>query len=398
MSNCGCDGQCNCILQAGNGVLIDGIGTPLDPYVITATGTISGGEPGEPAESLTIDPAGGLVIGTNGLGIKPDPASPTDLDLSAGGLSVDAPDQSALHLGLYWRRAQDVLSGGGVRNVTQTTIAWTRPFSTTGAGRSNDLHRAAGYNISVPANGTTIAGVGGAPNRTVASGAIALGPGETLYYDPPYTSTTETSSGSNFRVVGSTANYDVPPEWIMIANRSVTTAIADGNAYEVLWGDGQRSVPWLTSSAVLQAGSGSSAVNLGSGGSQVLRHRIIDGDYEARFRFLWGSDGSSAGGALKVPIPMTPAIIGDAQGQGRFFINRSPAADYPVVPNVTPGDLMMYFLAPYQLANIRLTRAQIWDGSNGNGTTAIPQYSATAGGNIDVAGTSLEGHIQFPVA
>ena len=395
MSNCGCDGQCNCILQAGNGVLIDGIGTPLDPYVITATGTISGGQPGEPGEALTIDPAGGLVIGTNGLGIKPDPASPTDVDLSASGLSVDAPDQSALQLGLYWRRVQDVLSGGGMRTATTTTIAWTKPFSTAGAGRSPSLHKGGAYQISVPANGTVIAGVGGAGNRTVASGAVPLAAGETLYYDPPYT---EASGSGNFRVVGFTADYDVPPEWIMIASRSATTSISDGNAYEVLWGDGQRTVPWLTSTAVLQSGGGSAAVNLGSGGTQVLRHRIIDGDYEARFRFVWGSGGSSAGGALKVPIPVTPAISGDATGMGRFYINRSPAADYAIFPAVSPGDLMMYFLAPYQLANVRLARAQIWDGSNSNGTTAIPQYSATAGGNIDVAGTSLEGHIQFPVA
>ena len=309
--------------------------------------------------------------------------------------------QEKLNLFEVWQRNAKSIGGGGLRGASLAGITWSQPFYTGGGGKNN-YHVANVYEISMPVNGTSVQGVGGAGNRSVSGGYLPLGAGESLYYIPPYVSASGTSVAANFRVVGMTSQFFVPEEWILVAQRSNNTTFLSGNAYEVTWGDFERSIPWQQNSSLLRAGAAGAGGNvvLGTGSSQVIMHRIIDGWYESHFTFIWGSSATSPGGSLCFAVPVAPTSGAQwnrsASGLGRIYINRSPVADYPLWPEVIRGEQWLYFRAPYDLANIRMARAQIWNGSDGSGATAIPKYANTSGA-IDVAGTTIEGEIRYMV-
>lgn len=122
------------------------------------------------------------------------------------------------------------LGGTGQRTVTDAgTILWNGNLSAWGLRGPNFLTTAT-ITISFPADGTVITGVGGSSNQTVAGGVINLAAGETLYYIPPW-GTSGSAVAANFRIVGNTANFDTPREWLMIVTRI--------NTFQYRWGTGE---------------------------------------------------------------------------------------------------------------------------------------------------------------
>lgn len=118
-------------------------------------------------------------------------------------------------------RLQGTLGGIGQRAVTDAgTATWVGTLTAWGVRGPNYLTTGT-INITFPANGSVITGVGGASNQTVAGAVINLAVGDALYYIPPW-GTSGTSLDANFRIVGTTAAYDIPDDWILVVVRVST--------------------------------------------------------------------------------------------------------------------------------------------------------------------------------
>ena len=108
----------------------------------------------------------------------------------------------------------------GVASFSRTNfLSWTNRFTIMGGGRGTGTLSTAGfYDIAMPTEGTVIVGVGGASNQTVTVAGINMRDGgnawSNLYYILPTGGLT--SVPSNFRIVGFTADFIVPDNWVMI--------------------------------------------------------------------------------------------------------------------------------------------------------------------------------------
>lgn len=121
-------------------------------------------------------------------------------------------------------RSNYIINGGGtITYNTSGYLNWGQRLIVISGGRGiNGEFNTVGYfDIYVPADGTTIVGVGGAADRTMASalGGILINPWESLYYVLPVGSN-NTSQPNNFRIASYTANYDIPANWVRIATRN----------------------------------------------------------------------------------------------------------------------------------------------------------------------------------
>lgn len=125
---------------------------------------------------------------------------------------------------LVERRAQSMLTGGGTISVDANyNISWSNRFITISTGRYSTINPSGYFDLTMPAVGTVIPGVGGAANVTVTSSGIALPAWYALYYILPIGSA-NTSIDANWRIAAYTADYDAPANWIMVAIRNVNTA------------------------------------------------------------------------------------------------------------------------------------------------------------------------------
>lgn len=113
-------------------------------------------------------------------------------------------------------RAGYGVTGGGTVTWTGAALGWTARLIVISHGRGAEFSTAGYYDITVPADGTVITGVGGAANQTVASGRIPIPVWNALYYILPIGST-NASVAANFRVANYTADFIPPPEWLLIA-------------------------------------------------------------------------------------------------------------------------------------------------------------------------------------
>lgn len=117
-------------------------------------------------------------------------------------------------------RAGHILTGGGTISVSSGGgISWSLRFMVMNSGRGSHFSTTGYYDINMPADGTVITGYAGASDVTVASGEIVFGGWQALYYELPINSLHSTLSG-NFKLVGYTSNFKVPPTWVLIAARN----------------------------------------------------------------------------------------------------------------------------------------------------------------------------------
>lgn len=89
-------------------------------------------------------------------------------------------------------------------------------FTIRGAGRGKHWSSDGVVTIELPANGTTVKGFGGTADQTVALGRVPIPANNALYYEA-YISGPNNQIAGNFKVVGTTGDFTVPPHWILIA-------------------------------------------------------------------------------------------------------------------------------------------------------------------------------------
>lgn len=115
-------------------------------------------------------------------------------------------------------KANQMLTGGGTVTYTGGVLNWSNRFIVIVNGSGSHFSTSGYFDITVPANGSTITGVGGAANVTAASG-VPLPCWTALYYILPIGSA-NTSLPANFRIASYTAGMQVPENWILIATQN----------------------------------------------------------------------------------------------------------------------------------------------------------------------------------
>lgn len=465
MARCGCENTCNCSVVAGAGISIQGTGGTVDPYVVSTSASeaswnysttdtlqltrMGSGTPQVPYEvsgnvrlktdgglqsdtggvsvkvdpiagntlvvganglrvdaaaGVGIDPDGGIILGPDGLALEVDPIAGNALSVTADGVKVMVNTtalSARMDLLQHIQRQNFMMSGGGVKKASPTRIAWTDSFFLH-APRQSAVQTGTFYQITQPANGTVITGVGGAANATIAStgnyaGLIPLGDWQSLWYLAPVSSATTTSVAANFRIASYSASFAMPDNAVLVAWRY------GGTDKTVYWGDGSSTVPWLLSANTLKEGA-ASTTGLGTGGVQALWYRNTqDQHLEVAFYVLWGANGNSPGGDLYWDLPVSipgldaARVNWDAVGWGKFFTSAAsgkPAMDWLMTPWIGAGTGRIYFLVPTSGADVRYSRMRVHDGSF-NMPTSRPVVTE---GYISTQGSILQGQMSIPLA
>lgn len=116
-------------------------------------------------------------------------------------------------------KAQSGITGGGIISVSSGGLFnWTARFIVISHGRGAHFSTAGYFDITRPADGTVVTGVGGAANYTVAGG-IQLNVWQALYYILPIGGASGSVAG-NFRLVNYTADVVIPDNWLLLAVRN----------------------------------------------------------------------------------------------------------------------------------------------------------------------------------
>jgi hypothetical protein len=119
----------------------------------------------------------------------------------------------------YMILANRGLTGGGVITVNAPgSVYWSQRFVIVSSGNGAHFSLSGYFDIHCPTSGT-IAGVGGASNKTATAAGIPLEVWETLYYILPIGSS-YTSLPGNFRVASWTSALEVPSNWLPICVRN----------------------------------------------------------------------------------------------------------------------------------------------------------------------------------
>ncbi len=155
-----------------------------------------------------------------------DPITPAMIGAVAHGEAVDVLSGRQVFL----RNAQQLMTGGGVKFTSGTTVSWSHRLIVMNGGRGAHAGTAGFFDITMPPDGTVIPGVGGASDHTVAGGVIAIPVWTALYYVLPIGAGNASHPG-NFRLVGYSTSLVVPDDWVMVAQRN-------GEATIIRWGDG----------------------------------------------------------------------------------------------------------------------------------------------------------------
>lgn len=113
------------------------------------------------------------------------------------------------------------ITGGGTISVDASGyLTWSTRFIILGSGRGSNWSTNGYFDISNPGASVTITGVAGAGNVTTnGSGGIPLSNWQSLYYILPIGSS-NTSVPGNFRIMGYSADQDVPYNWVLICSRN----------------------------------------------------------------------------------------------------------------------------------------------------------------------------------
>lgn len=207
-------------------------------------------------------------------------------------------------------RVQFNLMGGGLCRMVESTniFSWTERFVAMGTGR-NQYSPGGFYDITQPANGTSIPRYGSSLGASVSAttAGIPLLTEETLYYEVPYGSSTTTSVAGNFRIVArdnAAGIVSVPSHWVMIASR-VSALTVSGSC---IVGTGQRlnGPIWQTWSPSLQSQTGSPTFG---NGTVTARYRRDGVTIHFMFELVVGSTTSFGTDVFFVTLPVTARSV-----------------------------------------------------------------------------------------
>lgn len=155
----------------------------------------------------------------------------------------------------YGLKANTALTGGGTITLTSGgDFSWTSRFIFV-AGNDAQLSSQGYHEMTMPAAGTAITGVGGAASRSWTASGVNLGVFESLYYILPVGSNAA-SVAANFRVTSYSGALVIPEHWILIATRN------DDAGFTVLkLGTGQKLKPGNSIRADSNISSGEGALS-----------------------------------------------------------------------------------------------------------------------------------------
>lgn len=191
----------------------------------------------------------------------------------------------------------------GILSWDGTTFKYTG-FRALGNGRGVHASSDGFMDIGMPANGSVAVGYGGAANCVAASGGWPLVPSTTLFYEPNLAGTLSVTTAANFRVVGYTSNFVVPPHWIMIATRPAATG-GDG----LRLGNGAHLPYWHPVGGAGEPAFQNAWANYG-GGYQAAQFSKSD-DGWVNVRGLIGAGTATAGTVIfTLPAGFRPAAPG----------------------------------------------------------------------------------------
>jgi hypothetical protein len=191
---------------------------------------------------------------------------------------------AALRSGLALAHARDGLIAWDGTNFKFTT------FQVSTIGRGRHWGSAGVFTISMPANATTVKGVGGAADQAVAAGAIPIAAQLSLWFEP-FVSGAAASIAGNFKLVGTAADFVVPAHWIFLAVHE--QAVAGDKVLRVC--NGATLYPWIPfafQNGWVDFGGGAATCAYYKGPDQIVRLK-----------------GSAKTGAIGVSMASIPAGI-----------------------------------------------------------------------------------------
>lgn len=240
---------------------------------------------------ITTDSKGRVISGS----LRTITGTTNQLDVANGNFSGN-PTISVNPAFTAANKANQMLTGGGNVTYSGGVLNWSNRFIVINNGAGSHFSTNGYFDVTVPANGTTITGVGGAGNVVVASG-VPLACWTALYYILPV-GNSNGSVAANFRIVSYTAALQVPENWIMIATQN-----CDDNTVR------------LGTGVVLQNGqtwpSGGGFAPVG-GGSGYIQNQAVNGNVatgqSASFDITGNTEtggNATVGGNLGVGAPAT---------------------------------------------------------------------------------------------
>ena len=243
-----------------------------------------------------------------------DPSSKLDTNGNGSGLTgVDASllgGASSLSIAASLR-ANSAMTGGGTISVSNGAVGWTTRFIVISNGTGSYFGTSGYFDITMPANGTTITGVGGAANQTVTDGRILLPAWQALYYILPI-GASRASRPENFRIVSYTSDLDIPYNWVRVcsANSDSVSTYCFGNG--VILKNNQSTT--ATAIADLFSGSGASLTNLN--GSNISTGTVADARLSANVALLTGTQtfsGAKTFSSVLTTLVNNPTNLTDAR-------------------------------------------------------------------------------------
>lgn len=241
-------------------------GTPTGlPPTGTAGGDLSGTYPNPslaPAGTagnynyVTTDSKGRVTSGA----LRTVTGTTNQIDVTNGNFSAN-PTISVNPAYTASAKANQILTGGGTVTYTGGVLNWSNRFIIIVNGSGAHFSTNGYFDIAVPANGSTITGVGGASNVTASNG-IPLSCWTALYYILPIGSANG-SLPANFRIASYTAGMQVPENWVLIATQN-----CDDNTVRL--GNGLT----LQSGQTWPAGAGFAPVG---GGTGYIQNQAVNG-------------------------------------------------------------------------------------------------------------------------
>ncbi len=119
-----------------------------------------------------------------------------------------------------WAVAPAMATGGATWLSSSTGIGWRNSIVLHGLGRGLTWSSTGRWEVLVPADGAFIPGYGGSAGATVAGGLVPLQPWEVLYLELPPPGSGTSVPTSNLRIVGTSADFDLPESWLPLVARN----------------------------------------------------------------------------------------------------------------------------------------------------------------------------------
>ena len=130
------------------------------------------------------------------------------------------PGASSAYSTTAWAAAHVMATGGATWLTTAVGVGWRNSIVLHGLGRGATWSSTGRWELLVPTDGAVVPGYGGSAGATVAGGLIPMAAWEVLYLELPAPGSGTSVPTSNLKLVGTSADFDLPESWLPIVARS----------------------------------------------------------------------------------------------------------------------------------------------------------------------------------